>query len=76
MSSIILTFEEIQELTGYAQSAKQLAELKDRGFWRARLNAGGRVVLERAHYEAVCAGAVNTGDFAQRPTLQKLRPAA
>lgn len=52
---LILGEDEIAELTGYQQPAKQLAELHRLGFWRARRRAiSGRVVLERAHYEAVC----------------------
>jgi len=56
--SVTLTDEEVQALCGgLKQPARQLAELKRLGYWRARRAAiTGRVVLERAHYEAVCAG--------------------
>ena len=52
--SLILSFEELVHLTGYRQPAAQLNNLKAQGFHRARRNALGSVVLERAHYEAVC----------------------
>lgn len=49
--------EELVEITGYRQPAAQLRYLHERGFWRAyRLPISGAVKLERAHYEAVCAG--------------------
>ncbi len=56
--SVTLTDDEVLALAGgLKQPARQLAELKRLGFWRARrLPIIGRVVLERAHYEAVCAG--------------------
>ena len=52
--SLILSFEELVHLTGYRQPAAQLNNLKAQGFHRARRNVLGSVVLERAHYEAVC----------------------
>lgn len=54
--SLTLSAEELQELTGYRQPGAQLEALKKQGFYRARRNAAGAVVLERAHFEAVCAG--------------------
>lgn len=53
---LTLTPDEIRELTGYSQPAKQLAELRRQGFYRARRNVLGAVVLERGHYDAVVAG--------------------
>lgn len=53
---LILSRDELAEITGYVQQSKQLAELHRLGFWRARMQAG-EVILERAHYNAVCAGA-------------------
>lgn len=69
MSDLILAREEIQMLTGYEWPSKQLAELLRQGFHRARIGRAGNVQLERAHYEAVCAG--NRSE-ANRP---KVRPA-
>lgn len=61
---------EVRKVSGYAQPARQLRELQRQGFYRARLSATtGRVILERAHYEAVCAGAA--GKAANDP---KARP--
>lgn len=56
MSDILLSDAELVALTGYQRQAEQLAELHRQGFSRARRDRIGRVVLERAHYEAVCAG--------------------
>lgn len=53
---LLLSDEEITALTGYKRGDVQLADLHKQGFLRARRNAMGHVVLERAHYEAVCAG--------------------
>lgn len=49
---------ELVDITGFRQPSRQLAELHRQGFWRARrAPITGRVILERAHYDAVCAGA-------------------
>lgn len=55
-SSIILSDAELVAITRYAMPSKQLAELHRQGFYRARMGRVGGVLLERAHYEAVCAG--------------------
>lgn len=55
---MLLTPDQIQALTGCRQPSRQLAELHRQGFWRARrAPITGRVILECAHYDAVCAGA-------------------
>lgn len=55
--SLILTPEEVQALTGYRQPHAQLRELHRQGYWRARrAPVTGRLILERAHYEAVARG--------------------
>lgn len=74
-----LTAAELLEITGLSQPRRQLAELRAHGFTRARLGRDGQVILERAHYEAVC-----RGEFApaaarvdtNRPQLRAIRPAA
>lgn len=55
---IILTPEELVQVTGgYRQPFRQLQELHRLGFYRARRSkVTGEVILERAHYEAVCSG--------------------
>ena len=63
--SIVLTQDEIIAITGYRQPARQLADLHTRGFHRATLGRDG-IVLERAHYEAVCCGTVERA----RPKVQ------
>ena len=54
--STILPADELFAVTGYSRAAEQLAELHRLGFVRARIDRLGRVVLERAHYDAVCDG--------------------
>lgn len=58
MSMITLSEQELRELTGgYKRPGDQLRELHRQGFNRARIGrVNGRVILERAHYDAVCAG--------------------
>ena len=54
---LILSPDEVQALTGYKTAPRQLAELHRQGYWRARrAPITGRVIVERAHYDAVCAG--------------------
>lgn len=53
--TLILTDDELHALTGYRTASRQLGVLSDAGFSRARI-VMGKVVLERAHYEAVCRG--------------------
>jgi hypothetical protein len=53
---ILLAEDEIAAITGYQNPALQVRELRKQGFGRARVNALNRVVLERDHYRAVCAG--------------------
>lgn len=76
MTPLLLTAAELIDLTGYRSPAHQLAELQRRGFWRARRSAAGQVVLERAHYEAVCRGDAGTPAAQERPRLRPptLRP--
>lgn len=60
-ADLVLTAAEIERLTGgLTQPRRQVADLQAQGFWRARL-CRGEVILERAHYHAVCAGAVEPG---------------
>ena len=54
--TIILTSEELAGVTGYRTPKRQLEELHRQGFYRARISATGNVILERAHYDAVCVG--------------------
>lgn len=53
---ITLSAAELHAITGYELPCKQLGVLHKRGFHRAYIPKGGGVVLERAHYEAVCRG--------------------
>jgi hypothetical protein len=72
--SLVLTEDEIRAICfGYTRQADQLRVLKERGFSRAEIRRGV-LVLERAHYDAVCAGAVE----ASRPRVKppKVKEAA
>ena len=55
--TIILDSDELERVTGYKTHKRQVKELHRQGFYRARIAATGNVILERAHYDAVCAGA-------------------
>lgn len=66
--SLTLSPDEIRELTGYTQPAKQLVELHRRGFVRAYRNRLGQVTLERAHYDAVARGEI----VAPKPKVRML----
>ena len=49
---------ELEQVTGYKRPADQLEELQRQGFYRARRSpTTGHIILERVHYDAVCAGA-------------------
>ena len=71
---LTLTPAEIAEVTGYRQPAAQLRALLERGFWLARRSPiTGHVILDRAHYEAVCQGADRSPDTTpprRRPMLR------
>lgn len=60
-AEIKLSEEEIAALTQYAHATKQLRVLHSRGFTRAFIDRKGKVILERAHYEAVSRGELQTG---------------
>lgn len=73
---LVVPAEELVRITGYRQPSKQLAALHAQGFHRARRNALGAVVLERAHYDAVCAGGPAAAAKPERPPVLPLRRAA
>jgi hypothetical protein len=52
MSDLVLSAQQIFELTGYKLPALQLEVLHRRGFYRACIGRNG-VVLTKAHYESV-----------------------
>jgi len=74
--SLLLTDDELKELTGYVRAADQLRELQAQGFYRARRNRLGDVVLERAHYDAVCAARPAPAGMEDRPPVRPLKRAA
>jgi hypothetical protein len=53
--SIALNAGELCAITGFERAPDQLRELLRCGFHRARKGGDGRVILERAHFLAVCA---------------------
>lgn len=74
---LTLSPTEIHQLTGYKRPGDQLAELQRQGFFRARLaRVTGEVILERAHYDAVCAGGIQQAGIASgraRPQLRSVK---
>jgi len=75
--SATLSPQEIDDVTGYRRPADQLAELHRQGFYRARRSpTTGQIILERAHYDAVCAGAKPPqAPRVRAPILRSLRAA-
>ena len=70
---IALSADEIASVTGYKRPADQLAELHRQGFYRARRSpTTGRIIVERAHFDAVCAGAISTPSPRVRPYVKTL----
>ncbi|NUZ07619.1 hypothetical protein [Piscinibacter koreensis] len=73
LREIILSDDELRQITGYTQPAKVLTELHRQGFWRARRGPAG-VILERAHYQAVCSGTFGKMPEAPRPKVKPAQP--
>jgi len=73
-ADLLLSLGEIKAACGgYVQPAKQLEILLKRGFYRAwRSPVTGAVILERAHYEAVCQVATKqpANDAKARPRVR------
>jgi hypothetical protein len=73
--SLTLTRDELTTLAGgLTQQRRQVEELRRQGFWRARLARDNHVILERAHYEAVCAGALPPGAVPADTGRPQVRP--
>lgn len=73
MADALIPPDEVRAICGgYSQPAKQLQELHRQGFWRARRSRlTGAIILERAHYEAVCRGDDSgVGSTSPEPVLQ------
>lgn len=70
---LALSPAELVEITRYRRAGDQLEELHRRGFHRAELGRDGKVLLERAHYEAVCAGVVQRERPRVKPPVIKDR---
>ncbi|CAN7474210.1 DUF4224 domain-containing protein [Variovorax sp. LjRoot175] len=70
-----LSPQSIEAITGYKRPAEQLQELRAQGFYRARLGpVDGKVILERPHYEHICAGGGKPANDAQaRPQVRAAR---
>jgi len=65
IDAITMSQDELLAITGYRTPTKQLNILHARGFVRAYVGRHG-VVLERAHYDAVC-----RGEFGKLPEQRK-----
>ena len=69
----VLTLEELLAITGYRRPGDQLRELHRQGFHRARRSrVSGRIILERPHFDALCAGADQTHEPKVR--IPQVRP--
>lgn len=74
MTTSVLSPEELFEVTGYRQPARQLRELHKQGYYRARLaKVTGTVILERPHYDAVAGGALPANQEQYRPQVKPPR---
>ena len=67
VADLLLTVEELEALTGYRRASDQLRKLRRQGFVRARRSPLGSVILERAHYDAVCRGPAQPASPRVRP---------
>ena len=74
---LVLSEAELQALTGYKRAKEQIPELHRQGFFRARqARSTGAVILERAHYESVCAGHTAANETRMKePMVRRLRVA-
>lgn len=72
---IIMSDAELQAITGYKRSQEQVEELHRQGFYRARRSKNtGDVILERAHYDAVCAiGSAANEPKTRDPVVRRLK---
>lgn len=71
LGDLTLSDAELLRLTGYRRAADQLAELHRQGFHRARRSrTTGAVILERAHYDAICTGSRPGKEPKLRPMLR------
>lgn len=64
-----LNEQELQQITGYTAPLRQLNVLHLRGFVRAYRARDGRVILERAHYLALCRGEFSSGRVDAPPSV-------
>ena len=67
--STTLNEQELQQITGYTAPLRQLNVLHLRGFVRAYRARDGRVILERAHYLAVCRGEFSNSRIEAQPSV-------
>lgn len=66
---------EVERISGgYKRPADQLRALHSLGFYRARIGKVDRqVILERPHYEAVCAGQGQASNDDSQPKVRPIR---
>ncbi len=75
-SSLLLSEDDLEALTGYVQPSRQLKALHRLGYFRARVSPRtGRIVLERAHYHAVAEGRTEATGAPARPRPRVRQPA-
>lgn len=64
-----LNEQELQQITGYSAPLRQLNVLHLRRFVRTYRARDGRVILERAHYLAVCCGEFSNSRIDIQPSV-------
>jgi hypothetical protein len=67
--------ESIEAIMGYKRPSDQIQELRAQGFYRARRSpVDGSVILERPHYDHICAGGGKPANDAHaRPQVRAAR---
>jgi hypothetical protein len=77
MTEVTLSPAQVRAVAGgYKRRSDQLVELHRQGFYRARIGkVTGQVILERAHYDAICAGGGQPSNDSGRgrPTLRSVK---
>jgi hypothetical protein len=75
-AGIVLSDDEILAITGYRRPADQLKRLHEMGFERAFIAKVGRkrVILDRAHHDAVTRGQYGGKPAANEPTARAPLP--
>ena len=72
MTALLLTSDELHELTGYRQRTRQLAWLRDRLKITPPLRADGLPIVSRSQVEAALAGRADAAPASNGPRWSKI----